>query len=250
MLKTYDEIVSNVVEATAAHRCKVKNIQRITATSVMCAVCVFGLSVYMNLEPQQTLPPETETQTVTETETAETEDTASEHTDVPLNTQSTTEEADRTETEITGTQPESIAHPETEESVQTEGSMDTTVQIATETQQTTGNTAAQTVTNPTAEKPQTTTRRPETGATVGETTSFWIPNIDQTGVEDPPMEDPTDEPPSGIGDPYFTEDTAYTTIASACTTTTTTTTTTIIPTDAKTNRTVGTVTNAYKKETE
>lgn len=248
-MKTYDEIVSNVVEATAAHRRKVKRIQRITATSVMCAVCVFGLSVYMNLEPQQTLPSETETQTVTETETAETEKNASGQTDAPADTNPTTEEADRTETEITGTQPESITQPETAESVQTEEIVETTAPIATETHQTTGKTTERIETDPTTEKPHTTTRRQETGTTAVETT-FWIPNIDQTGVDDPPTEDTTEEPPCQIGDPDTTEDIPYTTTAAESTTTTTTTTTTAIPTEAQPQRTVGTVTIAYKKETE
>lgn len=249
-MKTYDEIVSNVVEATAAHRRRVKKIQQITATSVMCAVCVFGLSIYMNLEPQQTLPSETETQTVTET--AETEDTAV-HTDVPVfvgtDTQPATEKTDRTETELTGTQLESVTQPETAESVQTEEIVETTAPIVTETHQTTGKTTERIETDPTTEKPHTTTRRQETGTTAAETT-FWIPNIDQTGVDDPPTEDTTEEPPCQIGDPDTTEGIPYTTTAAESTTTTTTTTTTAIPTEAQPQRTVGTVTIAYKKETE
>ncbi|MBQ8011718.1 MAG: hypothetical protein IJ265_09200, partial [Oscillospiraceae bacterium] len=79
-MRTYDEIVSNVVEATAAHRRKVKKIQRIASASAMCAACVLGLSVYLNLEPQQVLPESSQNETTTivtgtvptETETAET----------------------------------------------------------------------------------------------------------------------------------------------------------------------------------
>ena len=55
-MRTYDEIVANVVEATAVHKRRVRKIQRIASASVMCAVCVLGLSVYLNLEPQQVLP--------------------------------------------------------------------------------------------------------------------------------------------------------------------------------------------------
>lgn len=64
-MRSYDEIVENVIEATVQHRRRVKRIQQIASASVMCAVCVLGLSVYLNLEPQQTLPSPSETETQT-----------------------------------------------------------------------------------------------------------------------------------------------------------------------------------------
>ncbi|MBR2913112.1 MAG: hypothetical protein IKC40_04240, partial [Oscillospiraceae bacterium] len=82
-MKTYDEIVNNVIEATAAHRRRVKHIQTIAATSAMCAACVLGLGIYLNLEPPQTLPePPDETQTSTiGTTNAETDNSTKPHTE-------------------------------------------------------------------------------------------------------------------------------------------------------------------------
>lgn len=64
-MKTYDEVFRNVMEATSAHRQKVKRIQSAVSASVICAVCVVGASMYMRLEKPESVPPGEETTTTT-----------------------------------------------------------------------------------------------------------------------------------------------------------------------------------------
>ncbi len=227
-MKTYDEIVVNVVEATAVHRRKVRKIQKIAATSAMCAVCVFGLSVYMNLEPQQSLPEpsETETQTVTETGFAalptETEETVS--TDIPETdfTEATFPATTAEESAAVSSQEESrfietrppetsAAIPDTTNPPKTEESVPVT------TAQTTRNS-----TRPTSEQTEAwTTGRTVTTPPVRETTTFYIPNIDYTEPET--TDGDTGQAPT---DPWMT--TENTTVSDTTTTTTTTATTIVI----------------------
>ncbi len=56
-MKSYDEVVAGVLEGVAVHRKRMKRIRQIASVSAMCAVCIAGLSVYLNLDPQQTADP-------------------------------------------------------------------------------------------------------------------------------------------------------------------------------------------------
>lgn len=67
-MKTYDEVVAGVLEGTAAHKRKVKRMQKIASLTTMCAVCIIGLSVYMNLEPRQSLPADSGSDILTQTQ--------------------------------------------------------------------------------------------------------------------------------------------------------------------------------------
>lgn len=64
-MKTYDEVFQNVMEATNAHRRKVKRIQNMVSASAICVVCIIGASMYMKLEKPESVPPEIETTTTT-----------------------------------------------------------------------------------------------------------------------------------------------------------------------------------------
>ncbi|MDE6088077.1 MAG: hypothetical protein K2G25_06795, partial [Oscillospiraceae bacterium] len=74
-MKTYDEVFRNVIEATNAHRRKVKRIQSAVSASVICAVCIIGASMYIRLEKPESIPPGEETTTTTVTPTGMMTDT-------------------------------------------------------------------------------------------------------------------------------------------------------------------------------
>ncbi len=67
-MKTYDEVVVGVLEGAANHRRKVKRIQKFASITAMCAVCIAGLSVYLNPEPPQSLPADSMPELITQTE--------------------------------------------------------------------------------------------------------------------------------------------------------------------------------------
>ncbi len=112
-MKTYDEVVAGVLEGTASHRRKVKRMQKIASLTAMCAVCIVGLSVYMNLEPQHSLPADSGSDILTETQPYLHHD-PSEHEDLSVQ-DSTAQIQEQTPTDSIVTEPESI--PQTEPSV-------------------------------------------------------------------------------------------------------------------------------------
>lgn len=112
-MKTYDEVVAGVLEGAAAHRRKVKRMQKIASLTAMCAVCVVGLSVYMNLEPRQSLPADSGSDILTETQPYLHHD-PSEHED-PAVQDSTAQVQEQLPTDSIVTEPESI--PQTEPTV-------------------------------------------------------------------------------------------------------------------------------------
>ncbi len=247
-MKTYDEIVENVIEATAAHRRKVKKIQRITAVSAMCAVCVAGLSVYMNLEPQMTLPSTSETETMTVstavTTTADrieqppasseaTESITSAANPIPAATDAT-EASDVTATQQTSQQNETLpiqsespSNVQSEQPITTPQQQSTTVPPATEptqppTQITTAPVTA--ATPPLTEPTEPTNTRPpmDTDNTSPSATTPTLPDFNYTM---PTSSDCTDvAPPTGY--PYDPSDVQTNTTTTTTTTTTETTTTT------------------------
>lgn len=233
-MKTYDEIVDNVIEATALHRRRVKHAQRIAATSAMCLACVFGLSVYLNLEPQNTLPEfsETETQTTmqteagtgVQTESVETTVSGTAHTDLP----------EPIESQMTGVQTSvtNAGSGETavtvETSAESRNSSEATATLVTETVPplVTGTTVETVYTNTTNDRTETT--RSSSVATVHSSTTRATPYIPEIYNTDPtdPTNDLTAIPPDmGEGTVLFTS-------TESEETTTTTTTSTAVPANA------------------
>ncbi len=105
-MKSYDEVVANVLEGAAAHRRKVKRMQQAAALTAMCAVCIVGLSVYRKLESPPSIPADPVLPSVTEPFVDG---------NLPLSSEATTEDAVQGDP-IFPTEPvtEAVTHPFTE----------------------------------------------------------------------------------------------------------------------------------------
>ncbi len=203
-MKSYDEIVDQVVEATAQHRRRVKRIQQITSASVMCAVCVLGLSVYLNLEPQQTLPTPSETQVQTTSPT--------QISSLPEETMSTNASDEA--------HPSSTLLPQipTNAPVQTEQSSSETRRPVESSLGTISSSVGTIVTQIQTDPPEVITVPPETSVIVMPTdppeshnTTPSIPDFNQTNPNDPSTDPPSPdgnepEPPAMETPPEFTDD--------------------------------------------
>ncbi len=242
--------MENVIEATAAHRRKVKKIQRITAVSAMCAVCVAGLSIYTNLEPQMTLPSTSETETMTVSTAVTTtadhieqlpaasegmETSASATNTLPAATD-VTEASDVTATqhssqqnETSPVQSEAPSDVQSDQPIITPQQQSTTVPPVTEPTQppTQITTAPPTVATPPSTKPTepTSTRPPvDTGNTSPSATTPTLPGFNNP--TDPPQSSTCSDNDPTSGFPYESTDAQSDTTTTTTTTTETTTTTT------------------------
>ncbi|MDE6730512.1 MAG: hypothetical protein K2J71_07035 [Oscillospiraceae bacterium] len=110
-MKTYDEVFRNVMEATNAHRRKVKRIQSTISASVICVVCIIGASMYVRLKKPESVPPGQETTTdcrnmqmIQETDhitPIKNTETGTESKEIPGETQENFQEASQESTEET-----------------------------------------------------------------------------------------------------------------------------------------------------
>ncbi len=68
-MKTYDEVYDNIIEATNAHKQKMRKIQNAVSVSAVCLTCIFGVGMFLKLERPMSHPSVTEeTTTMTTSE--------------------------------------------------------------------------------------------------------------------------------------------------------------------------------------